>query len=195
MVDRENTDKIIEEQKLALSGILDEKTAANAGQLLGVKAVLIGKVIKFDASNGRLNRKYKQAFEPYRERKYNAETKKYYYETKYKSVSYYEYNQQNSVAFTFQYQLVSSETGQILVSNVIDKTYADQVNYSTYKGDYKKLTPEKRLSGAGFSSLRGNFINKFSARKNVKTTDEISNLLFQKVANTCLLYTSDAADD
>jgi len=183
LVDRENTSKLLEEQKLGLSGVLDEKTAANAGQLLGVKAVLLGKVINYTESSGSLSKDYRKAYEPYKEKRYDKEGKSYYV-TKYKQIYYYEYKQQNSVAVSFQYQLISSETGQILITNVVDKTFADKVNYSTYRGNYKNLTPEQRLTGIGFSSVRRNFINKFSARKDVKSTSEISNLLFQKIANT-----------
>ncbi|MFK7900555.1 MAG: CsgG/HfaB family protein [Cyclobacteriaceae bacterium] len=184
LVDRANTDKILAEQKLALSGLVDEKTAANAGQLLGVKAVLVGKVINYSQNKGRLNSEVKMAYEPHREKRYNSETKKSYYETVYRPVRYYEYQQQNEVALSFQYQLISSETGQILTTEVIEKNYADRINYSTYKGNYNKLTPDRRLTGIGFNNIRRSFIGKFNARRQLKSPDEIANTLFQKVANS-----------
>ncbi len=44
LVDRENLNRIMEEQKLALSGLIDEGTAVQAGKLLGVTYLFSGKL-------------------------------------------------------------------------------------------------------------------------------------------------------
>lgn len=45
LVDRENLNKVIEEQQLALSGLLDESTTAQAGELLGARYLMTGSLV------------------------------------------------------------------------------------------------------------------------------------------------------
>lgn len=49
VVEREKLDKIIAEQRLALSGLLDESTAVKVGQLIGAKKAIAGSVVNYDA--------------------------------------------------------------------------------------------------------------------------------------------------
>jgi hypothetical protein len=42
IVDRENMDRILEEQRLSLSGVVDQETAVRVGNLMGAQAVLMG---------------------------------------------------------------------------------------------------------------------------------------------------------
>ncbi|MFH1250002.1 MAG: CsgG/HfaB family protein [bacterium] len=47
IVDRANTETILREQKIGISGIVDEKTAPNVGKLLGVQAILTGSINEY----------------------------------------------------------------------------------------------------------------------------------------------------
>ena len=47
LVDRTHTQTLINEQIMGLSGQTTDKTAVNAGELIGVKAILTGKLISF----------------------------------------------------------------------------------------------------------------------------------------------------
>jgi len=48
IVDRENLKKVVEEISLQLTGIIDEESSVNAGQLLGAKSMIFGKITKTD---------------------------------------------------------------------------------------------------------------------------------------------------
>lgn len=48
VIERRLLKKIMEEQKLAMSGIVDESSATQLGKLLGVKVIISGSVIKFE---------------------------------------------------------------------------------------------------------------------------------------------------
>lgn len=76
VVDRDNMEAILNEQKLAMSGLIDEKSAAKMGELLGVKAVLIGKVVEFRHNNGQLRGEERTAFESYTAQRYDSTLKK-----------------------------------------------------------------------------------------------------------------------
>ena len=45
--EREKIDRILEEHKLAMSGVVDESTARKVGQLLGVDALIFGEVVTY----------------------------------------------------------------------------------------------------------------------------------------------------
>jgi tetratricopeptide (TPR) repeat protein len=73
VVDREHMQAILQEQKLQLSGVIDEQTAVQVGQLVGAQAILTGTVLSYDAQNGKLRNTSRTGYESYREKKVNAE--------------------------------------------------------------------------------------------------------------------------
>ena len=45
------------------------------------------------------------------------------------------------MSVSFQYILVSTETGEVLDSGIEEKVMRSEVNYNTYSGNYKNLYP------------------------------------------------------
>lgn len=140
IVDRDNQELILREQRLALSGALDDRTAVEVGNLLGARALLKGTVVDCSVSESPLKSEARQGFESYQVEKVNAEGKKYY-ETAYKSVTYYEYAQTRRVNLTFNLVLVSLETGATLASEMVQRTEEDEIRYARYNGNAKYLYP------------------------------------------------------
>ncbi|MFT3885197.1 MAG: CsgG/HfaB family protein [Flavobacteriales bacterium] len=153
VVDRDDIQKILDEQRLGLSGVVDEKTAVSAGKLMGAQAVLMGTLIEYCEEPGNLRRTIKDGFEAYRVKQLNKETNEYQLVTRYKPVKYTEYYQENKVFLSFSYKLVSLETGQVLLSKVVEKQSADHAYYAGYDGDKSALYP--MLNGAVNASGRG----------------------------------------
>ena len=141
VVDRENIDRILEEQRLSLSGVVDEQTAVRVGNLMGAQAVLMGVLVDYREEPGTLRRSTKDGFESYRAEQVNKETGEKYYVTKYKPGRYSEYYQENKVFLTFSYRLVSLETGEVLVSRIVEKQNADHMYYAGYDGNRDALFP------------------------------------------------------
>lgn len=141
VVDRENMDRILEEQRLSLSGVVDEQTAVRAGNLLGAQAILIGSLADYREETGNLRRSTKDGFESYRVQQVNKETGEKYYVTKYKPVRYSEYYQENKAYVSFSFRLVSLETGEVLASQVVDRQSEDHAYYATYDGNRDLLFP------------------------------------------------------
>ena len=141
VVDRENLERILEEQRLGLSGVVDEQTAVRVGNLMGAQAVLMGSVADYREIPGSLRRSTKDGFESYRVQQVNSETGEKYFVTRYKPVRYSEYYQENKVVLSFNYRLVSLETGEVLVSKVAEKEAADHMYYATYEGSRESLLP------------------------------------------------------
>lgn len=188
IVDRQNTEKLITEQKLALSGIIDENSAAQAGLLLGVKAVLFGEVTGGRKESSHPKKIQKTAYERYKIRRYNSQTNSYYTSYQYRKKTYYLHTDRTSVSITYEYQLVSSETGEILGSGVFTETETDEVEYATYSGDYKQLYPTTNA----FSSQKKEFNKLFNARKTAKNLHqlaaEIYPIISTAIANEILNY-------
>ncbi len=81
----------------------------------------MGTVVDYREIPGQLRRSTKDGFESYRVQQVNKETGEKYFVTRYKPVRYTEYYQENKVVLSFNYRLVSLETGEVLVSKVAEK--------------------------------------------------------------------------
>ncbi len=143
IVDRENIDRILAEQRLGLSGVVDEATAVSAGKLMGAQAVLMGTVMDYREEPGTLRKSTKDGFESYRVRELNPETNEYHYVTKYKPVKYTEYYKEDKVFLSFSYKLVSLETGEVLLSKVVEQDAGDHMYYANFDGPRENLLPAR----------------------------------------------------
>ncbi|MGD1842753.1 MAG: CsgG/HfaB family protein [Thermonemataceae bacterium] len=182
LVDRENLQAILEEQKLAMSGLLDEQSAAKVGELLGVKAVMTGKVVTFKPSTGQWQAQEKIGYEAYNVRKLDTTTNKYVNETRYKKVIYSEHSNQKQLNVAFQYQLVSSETGKVLLSNVINRKQQDALRYASYSGDYRNLYPGSTKSVFTSKNDKSRLNQLFASRKEFKSNEDMAKLIYQDIA-------------
>ena len=141
LIDRQNTASIIKEQKLTLDGMVQNESAIRVGGIIGAKALLEGKVLNVVKREGNLMSENKRAYSEYRVKLKNEETGKNYYETRYNKVRYVEYTRENVAEITFQFQLVSLETGEILLSRTYTRSEKSFANYATYQGNANTLVP------------------------------------------------------
>lgn len=141
VVDRENMQRILDEQRWGLSGVLDERTAAEAGKLLGAKAVVVGALVSYREEPGRMRTTEQQAMEAYTVKEFNKTTQKEEEQVRYRPVKFLRYTQRNRTVASISYRLVSLETGQVLFSNVVEREMADEVDHASYKGNVAALYP------------------------------------------------------
>lgn len=57
----------------------------------------------------------------------------------YSRVFYQHFTRENEVTLTFQFQLVSTATGEILLSDVIELNARDRAEYARFEGDHRFL--------------------------------------------------------
>jgi tetratricopeptide (TPR) repeat protein len=141
IVDRQHSNKINLEQQNAIDGKYDRNTMIKAGNVLGAQAMLNGKIVQVKQVEGNMEVTSKKAYEKSREKIFDAQLDRHVYITNYKKVRYNEYSQKNYVILTFQYQLVSLETGEILSTRTFTEKKESSVNYAKYNGNYKNLVP------------------------------------------------------
>ena len=191
VIDRVNTQKIIEEQKLGLSGLIDESKAARTGELLGAKIVITGKLLDVRLDDGKIESKQERGYQAFRTRKYNSAGKYYYYDTGYEKVEYAEFKGKSSVSSSFEFQMISSETGEVLLSEIYNITKEDIVDYAVFEGDHRMLYPGtwKSLRSASaedqvYTSVAQKQIldKKLSSRdRNLKTSMQLKTEIIEEI--------------
>ena len=168
VIDRSNMDALVQEQKINVHNTTSGNSAIKAGELLGANMLLKAKIITYTANGGTVRKYRKQGFESYQVKMVNKETKKTYYETRYKRVNYVEFEGESRVYMEVQYQLISAETGEVVKSDVLRKENTDYVNYISYGGNYKNLYAAK-YSGKGNGYNKGDVIyNSYSQQRKIK---------------------------
>ncbi len=193
VIDRQNLDFLLKEQKLAMIGVVDENTAANAGNIIGAKAVLIGKVLEVKVSESPVISQRIKGYESYLIRKLNTQTGQYYNETAYKKVIYTDYSGSRQVSCSFQYKLISAETGEILLSNIVSHTESSNVHYAYYDGDYNLLCPgtwQSQTQSSTGDVIHNGFFEKqqlaalFKASKVLASKDALLSTIYDKIGST-----------
>jgi len=182
IIDRTNYQQLLDEQRINLSGAVDESTAAEAGNLLGVKWLLGGTLLEMTKNTGRLIKQKREGFKSYRVTMKTEEGEEYY-ETRFKRTIYYEYKQQNTVAVSMQMKLISLTTGELESSKILSKELSDNIHYYSYDGDIKKLYPSVDGKVVTSNSARNKMKSLLNGRKKAKTVESLANDAFVDVAN------------
>ena len=159
VVDRDNVNRILNEQQLALSGVIDAASAIEVGNLLGAQAVLIGEIVDYNETQGDLTGQRRTGFSSYQVKELDPETKEEVKTTRYRRTYYKEYKQEAVVKLSVNYKLISMETGEVLLSKVVDENVSHVVHYAKFNGDQTKLYPamkngEVNTSGRAKKELR-----------------------------------------
>lgn len=192
IIDRVHIQTILNEQELGISGLVDAQTAAQAGDLFGAKALLVGRLVSLDVKKAHIKPIRKKGWESYLQKKYNPKSKEYETVTKYKKVYYNEYKGTNSVGLTIEYKLISTETGEILSTNLFSDRKEDSVWYASYDGDSKKLfsgawdeKDVKRSSDVVYDGYqeRRQLNNLLKASRKLKSTENLKTTAMKNVSS------------
>ncbi|HDP75554.1 MAG TPA: hypothetical protein ENN49_06745 [Bacteroidales bacterium] len=137
VIDVQSTDKIIEEQQRSVTTGSD----LEIGKLLAAKALLSGDVSVIEVTQGKLNKTKKRGYIREETKTKDPKTGEEKVNVTYRKVIYWVYNQKNSVSVALKFQLTSTETGAVMVSDFIRSNQADEIYYATFDGPTSKLVP------------------------------------------------------
>jgi PBP1b-binding outer membrane lipoprotein LpoB len=182
VVDRDNMEAILQEQKLQLSALMDQATAVQAGELVGADAILTGTVLSFTSQTGTLRSKSRPVYEAFMVKKLNPEDGKFYMEPNYRHTNYTEFYNSSSVSIVFQYKLVSLKTGEIIKTNILTKDVTDEVLYGKYEGDINNLYPAAGSAPSMKAADRRALMNILNGRQSLQNTSQLSESLFNEVS-------------
>jgi curli biogenesis system outer membrane secretion channel CsgG len=181
VVDREHMEAILQEQKLQLSGVMDQNTAVVVGELVGASALITGTVLSYSESKGTMRSKTRDGYQEYKEKVLNKEDGKYYYQSRYKPVKYTEYYNKNTCSVSFQYKLISLKTGEIIKTEIIQKTIDDEVLYGKFDGEITGLYPAHQ-NGPNLNVNEKRALNALmNGNQQMRNFSEVSNDLFSEV--------------
>lgn len=130
-LDRENLQKIFEEQALSQTGAIDEKTAVQVGKISGVNTIVVGSVTLVSHQKSQPTRRTLTSYydKKYRDPKGVQRTKK-------ESFSYTAFEVSHRVEVNISYRLVSVETGAILANESINRQASDSTEWITCPEDF-----------------------------------------------------------
>ena len=190
IIDRVHIQTILSEQELGISGLVDAQTAAQAGDLFGAKALLVGRLVSLDLSKKKAKAVKKKGWESYKQKVYNASTKKNDYITKHKKVYYYEFEGSSAANVTVEYKLISTETGEILATNLISDKREDQVHYITFDGNtsnllsgswsFKLITNDSDQINTSYND-RKHIQNLIKANKELRSKEDLKSIALKNV--------------
>tara|TARA_B100000674_G_scaffold210318_1_gene172369 strand:- start:3217 stop:4665 length:1449 start_codon:yes stop_codon:yes gene_type:complete len=182
VLDRTHMDKVLNEQYLAMNGWVEGNGAVKTGELLGAKAILSGKLLSVKSQNRSPQLKREKAYKRRVEKYYNNVTQKTETKYVYDKIYYNNYKGYRQVSISFQYILVSTETGEVLDSGIEEKVIRNEVSYNTYSGNYKDLYPgtwslkfQDSTSDRLYTNRTkvNNFRRAFTATKTMRETSEL----------------------
>jgi len=187
VIDNVNTNQLIKEQEKGLN----QGSEIEVGKILAAKALFTGKLLNINNSEGKLSKQEKRGFlkEEFTVKDTAGKSHKEY---KYHKVTYFEYSQANKVTASYQYQLVSTETSAVMVSDAMDIAATDELHYIAFDGDGSKLvpgywesmskdSPKDRVNG---SSSDVEAIRKLiKADRNIKSMETLKNEVIDKIAD------------
>ncbi len=188
VIERTSVDRISGGQKKGMNGAFDQNSAVSAGNLIGVKAVLLGKIIELKKVEGRMSQNRTMAYKKVKYLEYDKVTKTNKSKVRYDKVYYTSYHQRNMAELTYQYQLISVETGQVLSTDIFSGSLNDQLNYATYEGDTKLLYPKPNATLPEKNKLDGLINGKKTIKSISQLTTTIYNSLSKQVSSNVVDY-------
>jgi tetratricopeptide (TPR) repeat protein len=127
LIDRENTEKLLEEQRMSMSGLMDEGKVIEAGKLVGAEYILLGEVL--DAYD---DQKHYDSGEG---RGYLGRTKDS------KKVRFQYWKEVYKCQLRMRFTLLNSETGETVHTFIEDAVLDDVLNWATCTGDCSRIFP------------------------------------------------------
>jgi tetratricopeptide (TPR) repeat protein len=193
VVDRSSMESLLREQELGMSGIIDPESAAKAGKLIGLKYVLMTAIsdLVYD-DKGAIGDSI-VAYEAYSEQipstfPNGLPTTV----TRFKKVKYFDQSQKRKLYYRVFYQLVSTQTSQVVASDVISEEEFDEIHYASYSGNVNTLYPELP-TGKFMPILPREFRDQFNqVKRELKSreemTQDVCKKLSQKIIEDILIF-------
>mgnify|MGYP007000319190 len=114
------------------------------------------------------------------------------YDTTFEKIKYNIIKGNNNVEIGFNFQLTSTESGEILISKLINKSKKDEVYYAQSNLDYRKIFPgnwiwqNRKSSDDYISSSKSEkraLDRLFRSKKNLLSTDQLTNNIIKQITN------------
>lgn len=176
VVDRTQREEIMAEQELSISGLSDEQV--EVGGLAGAKAMLSGSILRYNMETGSLLTTTQQGFRKYFKEVQNDEGKT----TKvaaFAPVQYTVHSRRRDVVLKFELKLISTETSEVLFSQVEEVNTGDAVEYATSQVEANMLYPA-RPNGEVDRSGNSKMKSLLGARRELQSESFLRDQIFKE---------------
>ena len=178
IVDRTQREEIMAEQELSISGISDEQV--EVGGLAGARAMLSGAVLMYTVESGSPISTPRSGFRKYFKEVKNDEGKT----TKvaaFAPAQYVLHSQRREVIVKYELKLVSTETSEILFSEVDEVRSVDEVQFATSQVNAGSLYPA-RANGEVNRNGKSQMNRLLGARRELIPESTLRNQILQEAA-------------
>lgn len=182
VIDRSNSEKLLKEQELGMSGMIDFTSASKAGKMLGVKFFLILNIGNINVEEQPITASNKIAYESFTNEITDKNTGQIQSEIGYRSVNYMDYSGYRKLNSNIAYQLLSVETGEVVLSDIYNIEKSDFVNYGRYAGNARNLSPSIP-SGNETSEMMNKWLTKFTtAERSLQSGSVLMNMTLEETS-------------
>ncbi len=188
IIDSSAVKHLLNLQSLNMNSIIDPESAAKAGKTIGLQFVLMTALSELQYDETDLHTDSIEAYQGFTETTRNKTTGLPQNVTRFKKVKYADTWQKRKVYYKVFYQLVSTQTAQIVASDVISEEKSDENHICIYNGDINNLYPE--LPAGNYMPLASQtFRDQFNAvKRTILTKEEITH-------EVCLVIAQKLVDD
>lgn len=187
MIEREDLNALIREQKRVFTGLFEESSTASPGMLKGVKHLLIVRLedVRYKRNTGKPIGQ--TAYEKVRSKVFD-EAGNWRINERYLPRDFFEKSDHASMTASLHYKLLEVETGKILTANKVLGTVEDEKVVSTYNGNTGTLFPVRN----GEIVITGEYVNEFRAsfgpQKALKSETRLFHELEQQLAAAAIAH-------
>ncbi len=173
-------------------GVFDRgKINLQAANLAGIKAVLSGNIAEVIKSEGKLIKTTQRGYlkETY---KIKDESGNEVEKIIWHKIEYFEFEMENSARLNLSFKMVSTNDGEVLVSESYNNSNSDQLHYAKFEGEKKNLVPgywKYKDSNSPEDVIKNNTrdINSlkqlFNAKQTIQTTASLLDELYDRAVN------------
>jgi len=144
LISRDQLDRVIAEQKLGLSGMVNDETAMEVGALLGVHEILTGKITQIIYTPvQKVHRDYKESKnivvkrEKYKNSEGKTKTRKIYADVEAKVT---QYTKTTKAVIKGSYKIVDVRTSKVIKSEAFEGKSDFSTEWAVFKGDERALS-------------------------------------------------------
>ena len=148
VIERSQLKKILQEQQLTFSGLVEEDASRKLGSLLGADAIITGNISDYS---------FKDGGEWKKEKRYNKEKKKHYYVKR--------FNAFRNARAEVNIKVIDVKTGQIMLSKTFTKKANKNVKKASRMDAIKALPSGKELLSGIKNNIVRTFVNKIAPHK------------------------------
>ena len=143
LISRDQLDRVIEEQKFGLSGMVSDETAMEVGAILGVHEIITGKITQIIYSPVQtIHKDYTESgrvvikTEKYKDKEGKTKTRKIYGDVE---ASIRQYTRSTKAVIKGSYNIVDVKTAKVIRSEAFEGKADFQAEWATFSGDERAL--------------------------------------------------------